>query len=311
MKITICGSMQFEPKMVEITKQLEARGYDVDKPNSVEGHARGESKDLDNHFRLKRGFIDEHFRKIDSSEAILVVNETKNGVDNYIGGSTLIEIGYAYGQGLDVFLLNPLPEQSYSDEVRAMTTLVLDGSLDKLDDYMEGLPTVYMSTASALKHRVISRVMRRVGVPVRVVGEKYESEVDEQPMSIDETRQGALNRQANMLKSGVEADYYATIESGLHTIHDGHNLYGVNVVVIQPKGGKVEVGIGLEVEVPKEMTDKVPSVYPDMGVFVQKEFGSKEKDPIPYLTGHHRTRQEVTEFAAYNLVSKLFKREDA
>lgn len=35
MKITICGSMQFEPKMAELSEELQQRGYEVDKPNML------------------------------------------------------------------------------------------------------------------------------------------------------------------------------------------------------------------------------------------------------------------------------------
>ena len=59
MKITICGSMQFEPKMAELSDELQRRGYEVEKPNVVEGHVYEDN--LDANAGLKRGFIDEHF----------------------------------------------------------------------------------------------------------------------------------------------------------------------------------------------------------------------------------------------------------
>ena len=307
MKITICGSMQFEPKMAELTEELRRRGHEVDKPNSVEGHAYGEAEDLDKNARLKRGFMDEHFAKIDTSEAILVVNETKRGIDHYIGGNTLIEIAYAYSQGLDIFLLNPVPEMGYADEVNGMHPVVLDGDLDELDRYIATLPLVYMGTTSSIKHRVISRAMRKVGIPVRVEGIKVESGVSEQPLTIDETREGALNRLVKLRKLSIPADYYASIESGLHSIHKDHSLFGVNVVVIEPIGKGPKVGIGLEIETPKEMLDQIPSIYPDLGELVKHKYGAIEKDPIPYLTNNFRTRQELTEYTAYNVATQLIK----
>lgn len=309
MNITICGSMQFESKMTEFKRELEERRHTVFKPNSVEGHAYGVGEDLDENAKLKRGFIDEHFAKIDKSEAILVVNEAKKGVDGYIGGNTLVEIGYAYSQGLDIFLLNPVPDMSYTNEINGMHPVVLDGDIDKLGQYIDSLPLVYMSTESKLKQLATSRAMRRAGIKVRVDGKKVDSGVPEQPMSINETYEGATNRQANLRKLGIEADYYATIESGMHHVHDEHSLFGVNVVVIEPRGGGLKIGIGMEVEIPREMLDMIPSIYPDLGELVKQEYGAKEKDPIPYLTNHHRTKQELTESTAYNVTSQLSMRE--
>jgi hypothetical protein len=34
----------------------------------------------------------DHFKKIENSDAILVVNYHKNGIDGYVGGSVLMEI---------------------------------------------------------------------------------------------------------------------------------------------------------------------------------------------------------------------------
>lgn len=300
MKITICGSMKHEPKMAEIAQTLQARGYEIDKPNVVEGHVYEDN--LDANAGLKRGFIDEHFAKINTSDAILVVNEDKNDVAHYIGGNTLIEISHAYAQGLDIFLLNPIPELSYGDEIRGMNPIILDGNLDRIDAYVASLPLVYMSTESALKQGAISRAMRRAGIPVRVDGKKVDSGVNEQPMTIDETYSGAFNRHKNLKGLGVEADYYVTVESGLHPVHKDYGHYGCQALIFEPTDKKVRLGIDFDLEFPKEMLAKVPSEYADIGVLVQEEYGAASKDPYPYLTNGKITRQAILENAFYNLV---------
>lgn len=309
MNITICGSMQFDSRMTELKAELEKRGHTVFKPNIVEGHAYGVGEDLDDNAKLKRGFIDEHLAKIDKSEAIMVVNEPKKGVDGYIGGNTLIEIGYAYSQGLDIFLLNQVPEMSYANEIRGMHPIVLEGNLDSLDGYISKLPLVYMSTTSALKHLALSRAMRRAGVSVRVDGSKVESGVSEQPQSIEETYQGVMNRHAALKSLGKSANYYATVESGLHQAHKDHSLFGCEVVMIEIDGGKTKIGIDLGLEYPQAMLDKVPSVYPDLGVLVQEEFGADEKDPVKFFTEGKILRQKLIEEAAYKVAVQLLKKE--
>ena len=275
-------------------------GYDVDRPNIVEGKTLADKLDEDP--SLKSGFINEHVRKIDTAEAILVLNYTKNDVNGYIGGNTLMEMAHAYDQGLDIFLLNPIPEMSYSDEIRGMHPTVINGDLKLIDTYMQTLPLVMMSTKSELKHRALSRAMRQIGRPVRVDGVDAQSGVSDQPQTIDETYRGALNRHRELKESGVQADYYATVESGLHRIIDTHSAFGCNVVMVEKSGEAPRAAVELSVEFPKSMLDKVPSEYPDLGELVRAEYGSAEKDPHKLLTGGSIPRLKNIENAFYNLL---------
>ena len=297
--------MLHEPSMAAAAETLRAQGYEVEKPNVVEGHVNADN--LDANANLKRGFIDEHFCKIDTSDAILVINEDKNGIAHYIGGNTLIEIAYAYAQGLDIFLLNPVPEVSYADEIRGMSPIILDGDLGKIDEYVQSLPVLAVSSESPVKHQALSRGLRRAGISTRVVGVKVSSGVNEQPISIEESYEGAVNRHANLkaLSEVNGATYLATIESGYHTAHKDHNAFGCSALVIEKAGGEQKIGIDLDIEFPRSMTDRIPHDYPDIGVLVQQEYGSKLKDPYPFFTGGKLTRARVLENAVYNLAIQL------
>lgn len=303
MKITICGSMAFESDMQAAVVHLNDLGYETEKPNIVEGHAYPDN--LDDNADLKRGFIDEHFRKIDGSDAILVINNTKHDVAGYIGGNTLIEIAYAYAQGLEVFLLNPVPNSSYAAEIKGMHPIILDGDLSAIDDYFNALPTVLMSTESPVKHLAVSRGLRKAGIRTRIAGTKVASGVNEQPLSIDETYAGAITRHDNLKQLGQPADYYVTIESGQHSAHKDHSLFGCAVIVIETAAGVQKIGIDLDVEFPQSMLDKVPSQYPDLGVLVQKEYGATVKDPYPYFTNNKLTRAKILEDAVYRIAAQL------
>lgn len=305
MKIAICGSMLHEPAMAAAQAALEAQGYEVERPDIKEGEFAGGVRavlaDTD-----KRRYIDEHFAKIDTSDAVLVINESKNGVAGYIGGNTLLEIGRAYAQGLEIFLLNPVPDVSYADEIRGMQPIILSGDISGVNEYFKGLPLVMMSTESPVKHSAISRGLRRAGIRVRTDGKKIESGVAEQPVSVNETYDGAVNRHeglAAMMTDGAE--YLATIESGQHKIHDEHNVYGCSVLILEKAGGTRKVGIDFDIELPKAMTDRIPSEFPDAGVLVQQVYGSKLKDPFPYFTNGKLTRARILENAVYNLAIQL------
>lgn len=299
MHIVISGSMQHAQRMTEIATRLSELGHVVQVPNMTAGTQASVSA------AQRRGFIDEHFAKLDKAEAVLVVNEDKNGTANYIGGSTLIEIAYAYSRGLDIFLLNPVPELSYADEIRGMYPIVLDGDLDKIEQHVASLPLVYMSTESELKQLAVSRAFRRARMSVRMAGKKVPSGVAEQPANIDETYDGAMHRHEQLRAHAPDADYYATIESGNHKIHAQHRDFSGSVVVIEPNGSAQRVGISIGVEFPEEMLAKVPSQYPDLGVLVQQEYGATSKDPIQYFTNGRLTRQQLLENAVYNVVVQL------
>jgi len=141
MKITITGSVKFAPKLVEVYRQLEKNGHQPMMHKDMFGIADGTAQELIdginmNHSEVKRkhNFIKWWHDCIVSGDAILVCNFDKNGIKNYVGGNTLMEIGFAHVSDKKVFLLNPIPEDvSYSDEIKAMTDVVLNGDLDKIN----------------------------------------------------------------------------------------------------------------------------------------------------------------------------------
>lgn len=62
-------------------------------------------------------------------DAILVMNYDRRGVKNYIGGNTLMEIGFAHILGKKIFLLNPVPDMHYKSEIEAVEPIILDGDM--------------------------------------------------------------------------------------------------------------------------------------------------------------------------------------
>lgn len=82
---------------------------------------------------LKESAIKDHFEKMNWSDAILVVNEEKRGIEGYIGGNTLIEIGVAYYQKKPIFILNDVSsELSYKQEILGLKPVFLDGDLNRI-----------------------------------------------------------------------------------------------------------------------------------------------------------------------------------
>jgi len=143
MKITICSSMSFAREMVEAQKYLNKKGHKVVLPEHVKDFMAG---DLDwelGTLKIEEGakkkkekdLIRRHFEFIKKSDAVLVLNKEKNGIENYIGCNTLIEIAFAYVLGKKIYLLNALPKFDYLlEELKAMEPIILNGNLDNIKE---------------------------------------------------------------------------------------------------------------------------------------------------------------------------------
>ena len=144
MKITICSSVDFTPKIIEVKNSLEKMGHVVNIPYFTTKILNGEMRFEDYLAAKENGdfnprqeqpvdMIERYWEFIKTSDAILVLNLEKKGIKNYIGGSTLMEMGFAYGFGKKIYLYNPIPERSerihYVDEIMDMDPIVLNGDL--------------------------------------------------------------------------------------------------------------------------------------------------------------------------------------
>ena len=143
MKIAICSSLDFIPEIEKAGKELEALGHQVVLPKSAEMVISGEmpakiltDENLSPEKRIERKIkldaIRLHYNKIAECDAILVLNYTKKSVDNYIGGNTFLEMGFAHILNKKIFLLNNAPQMLYTDEIMAMQPVVLRGDLKNI-----------------------------------------------------------------------------------------------------------------------------------------------------------------------------------
>ena len=82
--ITLCGSLKFKKEMMTIAEKMALDGYCILTP--VYPVSEDIKRTKEQLIKLKEA----HFKRIELSDAILVVN-----VNNYIGDSTNLEIEYA------------------------------------------------------------------------------------------------------------------------------------------------------------------------------------------------------------------------
>jgi len=139
MKITICGSMVFAKEMLTAQKQLEKLGHEVIVPIDVLDCLKDPSLNESIEHCESYGDIDkDHFNKIADSDAVLVLNHSKNGLDGYIGGATLTELGVARHLDKKIFILHELPSENdlrYVLEVKIMKPIILNGDISKINDH--------------------------------------------------------------------------------------------------------------------------------------------------------------------------------
>ena len=127
MKIAISGNVYMLPDIMEVQEKLEALSHEavptfefIDQLSESD-----EAKKEENRLSF--------FEKLKTSDALLILNKSqKEGRENYISGSSFLEMGFAHALGKKIYLLQGMPEVSYKDEILAMHPIALNGDLGKI-----------------------------------------------------------------------------------------------------------------------------------------------------------------------------------
>ncbi|MBU1129508.1 MAG: hypothetical protein KJ949_02670 [Nanoarchaeota archaeon] len=135
MKIFVCCSKHFYSSAKPFLEELEKKGHKITLPNSYEDPFKEEKmkkKSVEEHRKWKSEKLKEQVKKIKNNSAILVLNFEKKGIKNYIGGATFLEIYEAWKMKKKIFLFNHLPNCSFTDELKAINPIILNGDLSKI-----------------------------------------------------------------------------------------------------------------------------------------------------------------------------------
>ena len=123
-KIVLCGSKKFIPKFFDLERSLKEMGYNVVVPREfIEDMPKKEASLL-------------HFSEIekDDVDALLIVNENKNGQENYIGANGFAELAFGFYKGREIFLLNDIYEP-FEEELIAWEVIPLKGEIEKIKEF--------------------------------------------------------------------------------------------------------------------------------------------------------------------------------
>ena len=133
MKIGIIGSMQYTEKMIEVRDKLIELGHNAfvtDLHKALIGKTDEEKEKIKLYQKNNMDAIRVFWKAMQGSDAVLVLNYDKNGIKNYIGGNTLMEIGFAHVLDQKIFLINPIPEiPYYESEIKAMKPIIINEDL--------------------------------------------------------------------------------------------------------------------------------------------------------------------------------------
>lgn len=119
--VVLCGSMKVKDELLKIKDELEKKNYEVLLPIEC---MQGLPKEI-----ASRA----HFNRIQDkkTDIVLIVNATKNGIENYIGPNSFAEIAFAFYFKKNIYLLNDIYEP-YKDEIIGWKVISLKGNLDNI-----------------------------------------------------------------------------------------------------------------------------------------------------------------------------------
>lgn len=129
--------MVFTEKMLAIKQVLEGQGHTVFVScfsQEYVGKTEHEKEELTLFHKNEKDAIREFYEKIKECDAILVLNYDRRGIQHYIGGNTLMEIGFAHVLHKKIFFMNPVPIiPYYQSELEAVKPTIIHGDLSKLN----------------------------------------------------------------------------------------------------------------------------------------------------------------------------------
>jgi len=130
--------MHFAKEMLEAQKFLEESNHQCYLPLTTEECVDNPELNVNFDFCLEHDCQMDHFKKIEASDAIVVLNYPKNNVNGYVGGAVLTEMAIAKYLGKKIFVLHDLPDPEeirYIFEAKLMQPTILGGDLEKIKQY--------------------------------------------------------------------------------------------------------------------------------------------------------------------------------
>lgn len=137
--IALCSSASFYKEVLDIEKQLKSLGFKTVVPITAKRMKRQGNFNVSHHktwfknkndYKKKTQLMRGHFKEILKADAILMVNLEKKGIQGYIGGNGLLEMGLAYHYKKPIYILNNIADDHpLAEEIYGLGSIFLNGDL--------------------------------------------------------------------------------------------------------------------------------------------------------------------------------------
>lgn len=135
MKIFIICSKAFYNKIPPIKEALEKSGHIITLPNHYDKpDSESEVRGTIEHANWKSELIKQSEKVISDVDAVLVLNYEKNGIKNYIGGATFLEMYDAFKLEKQIYMMNDIPEGLLKDEIIGFKPIIINKDLSKIKE---------------------------------------------------------------------------------------------------------------------------------------------------------------------------------
>ncbi len=164
---------------------------------------------------------------------------------------------------------------------------------------------VAIGTQNKAKTNAVEKVIHTYFPQANFVHLNVESGVAAQPLSAEETRQGAINRAKNTLQQ-TEADWGFGLEGGVQPV--GEELYCCNWGAVALKDGTVISSAGAQFVLPRSVASEVRAgkeLGPVMDAFAKKENTRHNEGAIGIFTNNLINRQQMFEHIVTLLVGQI------
>lgn len=129
MNVLIHASLDFKENMIFVKKYVEAKANTrVMLPELTRYQDIRDVNGDDTTFtKIKNRLTKENFRNVEICDALLILNYTHRGIENYIGGNSFMEMVIAFYLNKPIFILNPIPEKMpYTEEIKSLYPIVVN-----------------------------------------------------------------------------------------------------------------------------------------------------------------------------------------
>ena len=133
MKILLICSKAFYFKLDDYKCRLESLGHSVFMPNCYDApHTEDKYRGTPEHGSFKAKMFRQSEETIKNMDGVLVLNFNKNGIDNYIGGATFLEIYDAFRMNKKIYFVNPIPDNMLKDELIGFSPTIIGYNLNEI-----------------------------------------------------------------------------------------------------------------------------------------------------------------------------------